>query len=234
MIGGAPTFSGSGAGATSAGAGEPGINWRNPAAWSVAVAYSARDAVTDGGASFVALADVPAGGARPRADAANWLMIGNAGGQIAYSEVVATVPITPQATAVDTGCQIVVPARSGPIALEGLCNAAQISAGAAAVANETVLLRMLIVDEAGICVAHALWRQVIKGANENRFKPLRVSRANLPDNAADKTYKLQGYVDNLNAGHETANFWAGSGAQTVAQSVGNTNVGPMSLRAVAA
>lgn len=212
-------------------AGPPGINWRG--AHSVATAYAARDGVTWAGSSYVALAAVAAGGARPAVDAANWLKIAG-GGRIAYAETLATLAVTPQATFVDVpGCSIVVPANSGPITLTGVCSAAQIVGGAAAVAGEVTILRLLIVDELGNSPAHSFWREVQRAASENRFQALRAERE-LPNVAIDKTYKLQGYVDSLNAGHETVNLWAGSGAQSAAASVAGSNIGPMFIRATSA
>lgn len=201
--------------------------------WSVANAYGAKDLVSFGGGSYVAINNVPPGGAPPVSDVANWMVLAR-GGEVAYASYQGIWNLLTAGT-INTlidipGCSIVVPAHSGRLKLEARCGAIQIAGGATAVAGESNTVKLQITDT-GVAapgtLAQGIWRHVHTRASENRFQPI-AAEAVVPDAAVDKTYKLQLTCDTTNSGHTTAvNVWAADGG-------GNNNPGPTYIRAVAA
>lgn len=214
--------------------GDPGVPGTNPrGVWSVAAAYATRDLVTFAGASYIAVADQAAGGAAPAGNA-NWLKIA-AGGEIGYVErgdMFGTL-LTPQATLVDVIPGLVVPANAGAIMLHGKVGMVNIKQAATAVVGDLVAVRFYIVDDQGIVCA--AWQEnvvaAVAGAKSNWKQPKLSGR--VPNQAAQRTYKLQGFVDSLNAGKETVEMWSGPGRQTVGNTQGNFDFGPAFIQAVA-
>lgn len=216
-------------------AGPAGVNWIGP--WSVATAYAQRDGVTWAGSSYVATGAVAAGGAPPAANA-SWLRITQGGGEIAYAENLTNAMLNPVPAAADTdlpGLQIVVPAASGAHTVEARVPMVQINTNAGVVVGELVVVHMMIVDEGGIEVAMDSWEQVINLASTGKpHQKSMFAKRRLPNNAAQKSYKAQMFLQSNNAGHETVTAWSGPGNETPANSRTNFDFTPAYIQARAA
>ena len=196
--------------------------------WSSATAYNARDVVTYNGSSYVAMAAVAAGGTNPKSDTTHWLEIAHGGGELARAEYVAGPAVGPAAANTQfniPGLSIVVPAGSGPFALEAYI-VAQVSYSASAVSSNATAYRALILDEANNIVCQAIIKHV-PVASVSMLSVLNPKRTVSGPLAADKTYRLALLIDSFTNVVNTVFYGdAGNAAAT-------TSIGPAFIQAVA-
>lgn len=209
--------------------------WSAQGAWSASTDYAKGDVATWQGSSFVALNAVPQGGSNPKTDTTNWLMIAQGGGEIAYAENV-TNQISgglPVGALFDVpGLAINVPANSGAYRVRARMANVVVATNAGTVAGEEVTIWMAIIDEGGLAVAAEAWRLIIPVATaaKNHWKAMTAERR-LPNNGAQKTYKLSFWLTGNNGGHQTVQLWGGPGNETLANSIANFDWTPAYITA---
>lgn len=189
------------------------------APFSLTTNYAKGDPVRWLGSTFVAKNAIAAGAStNPLTDTANWSLVAQGGGQIAYAENV-TNQITgaiAAATQFDIpGCSIIVPANSGNVVVEGRLPMVAIQVNAGALVGELVQVYGNITDEAGNIIAQDTWQypNPIATAGKNAWRSM-LPKRRIPNRTTDKTYKLGLYTPSLVSGHYTISAWAGPGTQT--------------------
>lgn len=212
--------------------GIPGTNPRGP--WTSAMDVVKRDVVSYLTGSYLALNDIPAGGAAPPLDPTNWMQIASGGGELAYAEMTASWnitgagPLTANQFVDIPGLSIVVPAGSPPYKVRTLLSSVQLTFGAAATGTTTGDVHAALVDETNTLLSQAVWRTHAVGASGSAFATLAVERR-MPSPTVDKTIRVQ-LGTSMTANVSGIIVWAAAGNVTP-QAI--NNMGPVFIEALA-